>query len=233
MARVCSCLTVACWVVAALGCCAPPMARGPACRDQPGCGPCKPPRPVCSRLPSQNPSPRGPQASRPHRCLCGEPCSDPLCGNVLLPGNRPRRCLRCRILAVRGALIPFEPYRPFDEHFPRFHPVPTSPVFPSLYVAASAPTLGRGTEVDGPGGSGPQRKPPALPAPLPEVIPTPEPEPDKTAALSHASLPIGAVSRRSAAISWIFLPTAGATEPGSGRVQAESVALTRNPTSLR
>lgn len=113
-----------------------------------------------------------------------------------------------------------EPYRPFDDHFPRFHPVPVSPVFPSLYE--SPPAVGRAAQGEDPR----QRKIPAavpypIPAPLPELVPTPQPNSGGGTGPQRPLVPRQA-SRKAITGSWIFLPAARPALQDESPLQRES-----------
>lgn len=132
--------------------------------------------------------------------------------------------LVAKIRAACQSVAGRQPYRPFADHYPRFHPVPVSPVFPSLYDTASA----AGTSV--PAGEQPARTlPPKLvPRPIPttpqEAAPLPSPNSgDKTHGGNHV-VPRQA-SRPATGISWIFLPAAPpASQEASPSQQGSKVA---------
>jgi len=115
--------------------------------------------------------------------------------------------LSCRVRAFCGRMMPHEAYRPFDDHYPRFHPVPTSPVFPSLYdisLANGALARPAGRSERGPVAS-PENEAPQ-PVPLPEVVPTPPANPSESR-VPAAPIPQRQSLRRNlGTASWIFLP---------------------------
>ena len=116
--------------------------------------------------------------------------------------------LFCKIQTYCGRMMARQPYRPFDNHYPRFHPVPTSPVFPSLYDVAVASGAAPLPANRSPGETGPLVAPKneaSPPAPLPELIPTPPAKPGQSTAPRTPS-PQRQASRSNPAASWIFLP---------------------------
>jgi len=127
--------------------------------------------------------------------VCPPPCQRPFSG-----------CLR----SAWARMVPLEPYRPFDDHFPRFHPVPTNPVFPSLYEPNSAGAGVVRSERT------PRERIPRSPPPqpgitspvIPEVVPTPPPKPSGPPVPKSSSGPREAVRPSSTSTAWIFLPAA-------------------------
>jgi hypothetical protein len=138
-----------------------------------------------------------------------EACSS--CSEWSLSGRIQEACHRA---------LARQPYRPFDDHYPRFHPVPVSPVFPSLYESPSA--AGRAAQ----GKDLHQRKIPAavpypIPATLPELVPTPQP--NSGGALSPQRPPVPRqASRKAITGSWIFLPAAKPALQDESPLQRES-----------
>ena len=146
----------------------------------------------------------------------------------------PCQCERCRMAARRGG-HPLEPYRPFDDHFPRFHPVPTQPVFPSLanFHAAEGAKLAPVPASDSPkrGASPETEKTP--PAPLPEVLSTPPSRPEwkpMPGSPGARTTPSGSSSTEK---SWVFRP-ATVAEPNHGsRGESSSDEVSESPRLLR
>jgi len=156
--------------------------------------------------------------------FCQPGCLTGVClGEEACPVCEPS--IPCRIRAFCGRMMAPTPYRPFDDHYPRFHPVPTSPVFPSLYdigaanVGATRPS-GRSEAKAGPAAAPDSGAP--EPAPLPELIPTPPAKVDGSP-LPSSPPPQRQGSRRNwGAASWIFLPAetpGGKAEGHSGRAR--------------
>jgi hypothetical protein len=126
-------------------------------------------------------------------------------GNEMCDSCRECR-LAGRIQAACRQMREREPYQPFDDHFPRFHPVPVSPVFPSLY---EPPATSR-TAIQ-PGESkqrkmGPVPIPHQIPVPLPEVVPTPPAKSGANPVPNRVLVPRQALQRPATGGSWIFLP---------------------------
>jgi hypothetical protein len=127
--------------------------------------------------------------------------------------------LQCRIQTLCRRVMGPSPYRPFDDHYPRFHPVPTSPVFPSLFDGTTAnPGAGRpGRRSDIKAGpmAVPDREAPE-PAPLPELVPTPPAKPGELRIPNPPSSQRQTTRRNWGATSWIFLPAGTSGEKPEG-----------------
>jgi hypothetical protein len=113
-----------------------------------------------------------------------------------------------RIKAACHRMLAREPYRPYDDHYPRFHPVPVSPVFPSLYEPPSASGTAPRKEVPPQRKTSPAPAPHQVPAPLPELLPTPPAKPGSTPAPTRPPVPRQASQRMGPVSSWIFYPAA-------------------------
>lgn len=133
-------------------------------------------------------------------------------------------CLAARIRSACQRAAGRQPYRPFDDHFPRFHPVPVSPVFPSLYETASAVGTASAGKPQQPREQSPHWVPYPIPDRLPamprEVSPSPAPKTGEAPNAVHPPAPRQA-SRWPSGTSWIFLPAAppasqDASPPGAG-----------------
>ncbi len=113
-----------------------------------------------------------------------------------------------RIQAGCHRLLAREPYRPYDDHFPRFHPVPVSPVFPSLYEPASAAGATVRSGEPSQRKIGPAVSPHQLPAPFPELVPTPPAKSGGGSTPARPAVPREASRRAVHSVRWIFLPAA-------------------------
>jgi len=119
----------------------------------------------------------------------------------------------CRLAAGR------QPYRPFDDHFPRFHPVPVSPVFPSLYDTASAANTSAVRREQPPREAVPGSVPYPIPAKPQEAAPLPSPKTSEGPKPLNPLVPRQAL-RSMTGTSWIFLPAVHSVPQESSAAQS-------------
>ncbi len=114
-----------------------------------------------------------------------------------------------------------QPYRPFADHFPKFHPVPVSPVFPSLYDPGPASRTSAAAELREPREPLHGRLPKLIPEKPIEMSPLPAPKQEENPGTMPAPMPRQA-SRSPSSTPWIFLPAAQQTPLDSGSSQPVS-----------
>ena len=148
--------------------------------------------------------------------LCGQECDEePVCPEDECEScDGPLAGLRCRLSSKRGRLRGLFQQATTVEYYnhPRFHPVPTRPVFQASVdsIAAGQPWMSPTSNQMPTSGALPnppppvEVNPPPMP-PTPENIRTPDPEPSRKDRLTRG--PQRPVERR-AASSWIFQPSA-------------------------